>query len=286
MGEILPNMSIYVPSPGETNYADSFLLGMQNVDAHDHSGGSNNGVQISATGIQNGAITRDKLNNNVIATGEGLAFDGNHAIIADGLLNSIYKLSSTGLIARTGVGTSAARTITGTSNQIAVANGNGVSGNPTLSLSPIVSLATQPYVEAYRNSDVTNFTGNSVEATVVFDTVDFDTQSIYNSTTGEVTIATDGVYFVNVLVMIINAGASHTTSNIKLVKNGSPYIQYQQNPDVIKDGSNQVSYSLQSCLICAPADVLKITLTVAGGAQDVTLSGSNTRTLFQLIKVW
>jgi hypothetical protein len=50
------------------------------------------------------------------------------------MLEAIAALSSTGLITRTGSGTAAARTLTGTANQVTVTNGNGVSGNPTLSL--------------------------------------------------------------------------------------------------------------------------------------------------------
>jgi len=42
--------------------------------------------------------------------------------------------STNGLWARTGAGTGAARTITGTANEITATNGDGVSGNPTLSL--------------------------------------------------------------------------------------------------------------------------------------------------------
>lgn len=49
-------------------------------------------------------------------------------------LDAIDALATPGLIARTGAGTAAARTITGTTNQVNVANGDGVSGNPTLSL--------------------------------------------------------------------------------------------------------------------------------------------------------
>lgn len=44
------------------------------------------------------------------------------------------------MLARTGAGTAAARTITGTSNEISVANGDGVSGNPTLSLPATIDL--------------------------------------------------------------------------------------------------------------------------------------------------
>lgn len=43
-------------------------------------------------------------------------------------------LTTTGLVARTGDGTAATRTITGTADEISVANGDGVAGNPTLSL--------------------------------------------------------------------------------------------------------------------------------------------------------
>jgi len=49
-------------------------------------------------------------------------------------LAAISGLSSNGLIARTSSSTAAARTLTGTAGQITVTNGDGVSGNPTLSL--------------------------------------------------------------------------------------------------------------------------------------------------------
>lgn len=49
-------------------------------------------------------------------------------------LDSIAGFSSTGLLARTGTGTYSFRTLTGTSAEITVTNGSGVSGNPTFSL--------------------------------------------------------------------------------------------------------------------------------------------------------
>ena len=50
-------------------------------------------------------------------------------------LDALAALSSTGLVAHTGANTFAERTSTGTANEIDIANGNGVSGNPTYSLS-------------------------------------------------------------------------------------------------------------------------------------------------------
>ena len=52
----------------------------------------------------------------------------------DAELAGLAGLSGTGVVAKTGAGTFAERTITGTASEITVTNGNGVSGNPTLSL--------------------------------------------------------------------------------------------------------------------------------------------------------
>ena len=52
----------------------------------------------------------------------------------DSDLTALAAMSSTGFVARTASATYAERTITGTANQITVTNGDGVSGNPTLTL--------------------------------------------------------------------------------------------------------------------------------------------------------
>ncbi len=67
MGTLTPNMSIYKPSSGEELYNASFQLGLDFVDAHDHSGAPYNGVQIGTSGIQDGAITPDKLSGDIFA---------------------------------------------------------------------------------------------------------------------------------------------------------------------------------------------------------------------------
>ena len=76
-------------------------------------------------------------------------------------LDALAALSSTGLIARTGSGTVSARTIAGTS-PISVSNGDGVSGNPTVSVSAastaasgVVTLATdgEESAEAVQGTD-------------------------------------------------------------------------------------------------------------------------------------
>ena len=138
MGNRTPNMSIYIPATNETLYGDSFATGMVNVDQHDHSGPPNKGVPISSSGIAPNSITKDKLNPNVVSPGEGLAIDGANpnALKADGALNSLYKLSTNGVLCETSPTTVMARTLTGTRNEIVIANGTGVAGNPTFSMDP------------------------------------------------------------------------------------------------------------------------------------------------------
>lgn len=67
MGTRTPNMSIYKPAPGETVYDPPFAAGLDNIDSHDHSGAPNKGVQIGTNGIQDGAITPEKLSEEILA---------------------------------------------------------------------------------------------------------------------------------------------------------------------------------------------------------------------------
>ena len=56
----------------------------------------------------------------------------------DAGLDALAALAGTGILVHTAANTYAERTITGTVNQVDITNGNGVSGNPTLSLSSTI----------------------------------------------------------------------------------------------------------------------------------------------------
>ncbi len=72
-----------------------------------------------------------------ISTNNGLTGGGNlsanRTLSLTGQALAFHNLSSSGIVARTGSGTVAARTLTG-SDSIEVTNGNGVSGNPTFKM--------------------------------------------------------------------------------------------------------------------------------------------------------
>lgn len=71
-----------------------------------------------------------------VSNGDGVSGNPTLALADD--LAALEALASTGIIARTGSATYAERTITGTANVIAVTDGNGVSGNPTLTVGSLV----------------------------------------------------------------------------------------------------------------------------------------------------
>lgn len=98
---------------------------------------TNGQLYIGSTGVQPVAAS-------LTQPAAGLTITGGAGSVTFALANdlaAVEGLSSTGLATRTATDTWAVRTLTGTTNQIDVTNGNGVSGNPTLTLS---STATTP----------------------------------------------------------------------------------------------------------------------------------------------
>jgi hypothetical protein len=108
-----------------------------------------------ASGIDAAKIANGNVSNTEFQYLDGVTsliqtqLDGKQPLDAD--LTAIAGLASTGLIARTGAGAAAVRTITGTTNLIDVTNGDGVSGNPTLTVGS--SVVTLTGTQALTNKD-------------------------------------------------------------------------------------------------------------------------------------
>lgn len=153
----------------EHGHGISDVTGLQ--DALDGKASTSHTHTPSSIGAANAEHTHD------IADVDGLqtALDGKQA--ADSDLSAIAALSSTGFVVRTGSGTAAARSIAG-SGAVQVSNGNGASGNPTISVDAastsaagIVELATA--AEAVDGSDTQRaVTPAGLAAKFIIDPVD------------------------------------------------------------------------------------------------------------------
>ena len=119
---------------------------------------------------------------------------------ADPELVAIAALSASGLIARTGAGTAASRTVTG-STGLTVTNGDGVSGNPTLTLDATlagISAVTTAADQLVYSSGVDTFTTTSFTAfgrTLVGGAQQSTTGTATGFTAGGGTNATDASTF-------------------------------------------------------------------------------------------
>lgn len=143
MGQITPNIGIYIPAAGETNYDNSFAAGMLNIDAHDHSGGPNKGVPIASGGLADGSVTYPKLNANVadVTTGIGTSGVNLNQLVMLGILKNLYQLATAaGFLAKNGAAVTA-RTFQDSAS-LTWTNPDGSAGNPSAVVNPNLTLTS------------------------------------------------------------------------------------------------------------------------------------------------
>jgi hypothetical protein len=100
----------------------------------------------SGTGIQVKTSSTAITGRSVASSGAGLSVtngdgvSGNPTVALSGLPSALANLSGSGMVALVGGVSLSPRTITGTTNQISLANGDGQSGNPTIAIADNVVL--------------------------------------------------------------------------------------------------------------------------------------------------
>ena len=96
-----------------------------------------------------------------VTNGSGVA--GNPTLALANDLAAVEGLASNGLAARTASDTWAVRTLTGTANNVTVTNGDGVSGNPTISLDTRILTQTLTYMVDGGGSAITTGSKGFIE---------------------------------------------------------------------------------------------------------------------------
>lgn len=277
MGTTTPNISIYIPAAGETNYDAAFAAGMVNIDQHDHSGAPTKGVPISGTGIADGSITYNKLAANVADITTGIATNGAagaNQLSLEGLIRSLYTLgniSGAGFLVRSNA-TANSRTLTGTENQIAVSNGNG-SADPVFSLPANV---VNPLQTAFlANADVqTGVTGDGTNYVVPFTLATtgptipplFNRGNNWNNSS-TYTAPIDGVYFVHGDLSLTGITVDNTDAEIRVrINSNNVYSNFNGNIQGVKNSGNGFIIDVNQTMFLNAGDTVRIQLSVSGSA--------------------
>lgn len=272
MGNTTPNIGIFIPANGETIYGDSFAAGMRNIDDHDHSGGPNKGAPLTGASISDFSITFEKLNANVAdtTTGIGVSATTPNKLEMLGLLKNIYQLATaTGFLAKNG-SVATARTITGTANQIAVANGDGAAGNPTLSL-PANVLNTQQTcfnvgvnIAAPQNA----VTGDGTTYTVLFPstsfTGEFQQGSSFASPTFTAPVTGNYLFTTYLRLGGINSGASNSSEIALLINGTDQYVLFYCDSLAVR-ANNRFNFGGSQILRLTAGATVVVTLRVSDG---------------------
>lgn len=159
---------------------------------------------------------------------------GNPTFVLANDLAALEGMSGTGLVVRTAAETYAQRTITGTANEITSTNGDGVSGNPTLSL---------PSSLTFTGKTVTGGTFNGIAIDTTSTGV---TQSPNDNSTKLATTAyVDGISNAGKWTLLATLTASNSATLSDTTHLTSTYNAYELVFDNILPTTNGVTLELQ-----------------------------------------
>jgi len=148
-----------------TNTGDQDLSGYS-LTSHNHTGvyapvlGADDNYVTDAEKVVIGNTSGTNTGDNATNTQySGLAASKQDA---DATLTSLAAYNTNGLLTQTAADTFAGRTITGTANQVTVTNGDGVSGNPTLSLPQNIDTSATPTFSSLTAGTATDVLGTAL----------------------------------------------------------------------------------------------------------------------------
>jgi hypothetical protein len=288
MGTVTPNIGIYIPSAGETNYDAAFATGMMFIDQHNHSGPPNGGVMLNASSILPGTITYNLLASNITDTNTGIGQESGgfaNRLELLGFLATLYAQSQaagTGLVVMNG--STPSEVSMGNSPQIVWTNASGVAGNPTPNLAANVTNTSQAAFQVNTTGIPQNGqTGNGgADYQIQFTNIVFN-QGGYYVNPGFVAPVT-GVYQFSANIQLGGIVAGNTLGYIALITSAPiRYIFFNGNIGAVRNNGNGASFNLSQTIFLTSGQSVGIAVNVStpggGGSNNInivdgTFSGS------------
>jgi len=166
-----------------------------------------------------------------VTNGSGVA--GNPTLALANDLAALEGLGSTGIAARTAADTWAQRTITGTANKITVTNGDGVAGNPTITIPDAVTLVTPTVTgTATFNGDMVSNAGISFGSTTAASVTDLSSHIALWGTS----------YGLSITASQLNYNVATNTDHV-FYHNGTEVMRIDTSADTVSAGIFQFNAS-------------------------------------------
>jgi hypothetical protein len=248
-----PNMSLSIPSVGDTDYATSISNSLTLIDQHDHSSGK--GVTIPTGGITNNAVTAAKIA--VSVAGDGLA-GGNGTALSVGVDGSTVEINSDVLRVKDAGITQAKladRTVSSTvaAGCVAISSSSGAASTTSATLSDVTNLSV-----------TITTTGRPVRIYLITSETDFastysgglSTNRSTTNATGRFVITRDATDVAAYSLFNDNAGSGATNTSLMVPCSSLDYL------DDVAAGTYtyKLRYAVETATSSATASVIRCKL--------------------------
>jgi hypothetical protein len=135
-----------------------------------------------------------------------------------------------------------------------------------------LSISAQPSFYARRSTTIPNVTGDSTTYTIIFDTIEHNEGSHYNTTNGIFTVPKTGIYSLHANVNLVGLLSGHTGGNLIISGKSAPPMTYF-NPWAIRSVFDGPANCQLSCVRkLTVGDTMSVTVQVSGSTPVVDVA--------------